>query len=108
MKKDNVLQEKTYAFALRIIKAYRYLVDDKKEYVLSKQFLRCGTSIGSNTEEAIGAQSEKDFYAKLNIVYKEARETHFWIRLLRDSGYFEEKQAKSLLNDCDEILKITG
>jgi len=85
MKKDNVLQEKSYAFAIRIVNAYKYLVEDKKEYVLSKQLLRCGTSIGANTEEAIGGQSEKDFYAKLNIVYKEARETHYWIRLLRDT-----------------------
>jgi four helix bundle protein len=108
MKKDNVLQEKTYAFALRIIKTYRYLADEKKEYVLSKQLLRSGTSIGANTEEAIGGQNDKDFYAKLNIVYKEARETHFWIRLLRDSDYFDKKQANSLLDDCDEILKITG
>jgi four helix bundle protein len=108
LKSENVLQEKTYSFALRIIKAYKYLVDDKKEYVLSKQLLRCGTSIGANTEEAIGAQSDNDFYAKLSIVYKEARETHYWLRLLRDSDYFEEKQAKSLLMDCDEILKIVA
>ena len=108
MKKGNILQIKTYAFAIRIVKAYKYLVEEKKEYILSKQFLRSGTSIGANTEEAIGGQSEKDFYAKLNIVYKEARETHYWIRLLKDTDFFDEPQALSLLADCEEILKIVG
>ena len=108
MKTDNVLQEKTYAFAIRIVKASQYLTVEKKEYVLSKQLLRSGTSIGANTEEAIGGQSDKDFYAKLNIVYKEARETFYWIKLLRDTCYFEENQAFSLLKDCEEILKIVG
>jgi four helix bundle protein len=108
MKENNVLQQKTYAFAIRIVKAYQYLSDEKKEFVLSKQLLRSGTSIGANTEEAIGGQSEKDFYAKLNIVYKEARETYYWIRLMKDTNYFDEAQAASLLSDCDEILKIVG
>ena len=108
MKTENVLQEKTYAFAIRIVKASQYLTVEKKEYVLSKQLLRSGTSIGANTEEAIGGQSDKDFYAKLNIVYKEARETFYWIKLLRDTCYFEENQAFSLLKDCEEILKIVG
>lgn len=100
MKSGNIIQEKTYAFAIRIIHAYKYLVEEKKEYVLSKQLLRCGTSMGANTKEAIGGQTEKDFYAKINIVYKEARETHYWIRLLKDTNYFEEHQALSLLTDC--------
>lgn len=108
MKNGNVLQEKPYAFAIRVVSAYKYLVEEKKEYVFSKQFLRSGTSIGANTEEAIGGQTEKDFYAKLNIVYKEARETHYWIRLLKDTNYIAENQALSLLNDCDEILKKSG
>jgi four helix bundle protein len=108
MKSDNVLQNKSYAFAIRIVKATQYLMNEKKEYVLSKQLLKSGTSIGANTEEAIGGQSDKDFYAKLNIVYKEARETSFWLRLLRDTNYFEESQANSLLSDCEEILKIVG
>jgi four helix bundle protein len=81
-----------------------YLSDEKKEYVLSKQLLRSGTSIGANMEEAIGGQSERDFYAKLNI----ARESHYWIRLMKDTNYFDEAQANSLLKDCDEILKIVG
>lgn len=108
MKTDNVLQNKTYAFAIRTVKATQYLTNEKKEFVLSKQLLRSGTSIGANTEEAIGGQSEKDFYAKLNIVYKEARETLYWLRLLKDTNYFEETQAEPLLADCEEILKIEG
>jgi four helix bundle protein len=108
MKNDNVLQKKSYAFGIRIVKATQYLTNEKKEYILSKQLLRSGTSIGANTEEAIGGQSDKDFYAKLNIVYKEARETSFWLRLLKDTNYFEESHADSLLLDCDEILKIVG
>jgi four helix bundle protein len=90
------------------VRAVQYLNNEKKEYVLSKQLLRSGTSIGANTEEAIGGQSEKDFYAKLNIVYKEARETSYWIRLLKDTDYFEATHAISLLDDCEEILKIVG
>jgi four helix bundle protein len=90
------------------VKAYQYLSDEKKVYVLSKQLLRSGTSIGANTEETIGGQSERDFYAKLNIVYKEARESHYWIRLMKYINYFDEAQANSLLKDCDEILKIVG
>ncbi len=93
---------------MRVIKAYKYLCDDKKEFVLSKQLLRSGTSIGANVEEANGGQSEKDFFAKISISYKEARETRYWIRLLTDSGYIAETQSDSLLNDCEELLKIIG
>ena len=108
MKEDNVVQEKSYAFAVRVVKVYRHLADEKKEYVLSKQLLRSGTSVGANIEEAIGGQSEKDFYAKLNISYKEARETKYWIRLLTDTDYLTEKQSQSLLQDIEELLKIIG
>ena len=76
MKTDNVVQEKSYAFALRIIKLYKYLKNNKNEYNLSRQILRSGTSIGANIEEAIGAQSKKDFISKISIAYKETRETH--------------------------------
>ncbi|HTB05302.1 MAG TPA: four helix bundle protein [Bacteroidia bacterium] len=106
MKTDNVIQEKSYAFALRIVKLYRYLTEEKKEYVLSKQVLRCGTSIGANIEEGIGGQSKKDFYAKLNIAYKEARETNYWLRILRDSNYLSAKESKAIIEDCSEILRI--
>ncbi|HEY0459376.1 MAG TPA: four helix bundle protein [Pyrinomonadaceae bacterium] len=104
--KENVLLEKSFAFAVRVVRAYKYLVDDKKEFVLSKQFLRSGTSIGANAEEAIGGQSRPDFVAKMNIAYKEARETNYWIRLLQATDYFAEAQAKSLLSDNEELLKI--
>lgn len=81
MKEDNVAQEKSYAFAMRVVDVCRHLVNEKKEYVLSKQLLRSGTSIGANVEEAIGGQSGRDFFAKLSISYKEARETKYWLRL---------------------------
>ena len=103
--KENIILDKTYNFSIRIVKLYKYL-SDKNEYVLSKQILRCGTSIGANTEEAIGGISKKDFVAKLFIAYKEARETHYWLRLLKDTDYIEEKMFNSLIEDCDEILKI--
>jgi len=108
MKEDNIIQSKSYDFAVRIVKVYQYLSSEKKEYVLSKQLLRCGTSIGANVEEAIGGQSSKDFFAKLTIAYKEARETHYWIRLLKDTHYLTNEQSESLLNDVTEILKIIG
>jgi four helix bundle protein len=106
MKGENLIQVKTYAFALRIIKLYRYLVDKKKEFILSKQVLKSGTSIGANVEEAIGGQTKRDFICKITIAYKEAREAHYWLRLLRDSKFITEKQAASLLIDLEEILKI--
>lgn len=108
MKSDNVIQIKSYSFAVRIVKVYQFLCEEKKEFVLSKQLLRCGTSIGANIEEVIGGQSEKDFFAKLTISYKEARETHYWIRLLKDTDYLTNEQAESLLNDVIELLKIIG
>jgi four helix bundle protein len=108
MKTENVIQEKSYDFAIRIVKLSRYLADEKKEYVLSKQVLRSGTSIGANVEEGIGGQSEKDFYAKLNIAYKEARETRYWLRILRDTNYLSGKEAKAILEDCEELLRIIG
>lgn len=108
MKTDNVIKEKSYAFAIRIINLYRFLCEDKKEFVLSKQILRSGTSIGANIEEAIGGQSPKDFFAKMTIAYKEARETHYWIRLLTDTNYLTKQQSADLLKDNEELLKIIG
>ncbi len=108
MKDGNIIQEKSYSFALRVVKLSRHLAEEKKEFILSKQLLRSGTSIGANVEEAIGGQSEKDFFAKLTISYKEARESKYWLRLLRDSNYLTPTQAESLLTDIEEILKITG
>lgn len=106
MEKYNLIQDKSYKFALRIVKLYQYLVNEKKDYIISKQILRCGTSIGANIEEAVGAQSKKDFFTKLTISYKEARETHYWIRLLTDSDFLSSKMSTSLLDDCVELLKI--
>jgi four helix bundle protein len=108
MKAENPVQIKSYAFALRIVKLYRYLCDEKKEFVLSKQIVRSGASIGANVEEAIGGQSNKDFLSKMSIAYKEARETHYWLRLLRDSEILEAAHAESVIEDCEELLKLSG
>jgi len=108
VKQNNIIQEKSFKFALRIIKLTNFLREKKNEFVLSKQLFRCGTSIGANVEEAIGAFSTPDFISKMTIAYKEARETNYWIRLLKESGLLTEKQADSLLADCEEILKIIG
>ena len=106
--KENIIQQKSYAFAVGVVKACIFLQNENKEYVLSKQLLRSGTSIGANVEEAIGGQSRKDFYAKMTIAYKEARETHYWIRLLFDTDYLPYNMKQELINQCDEILKIIG
>lgn len=108
MKKDNIVQIKSYSFAVRIVKVYKHLSEHKKEFVLSRQLLRAGTSIGANIEEAIGAQSDKDFYAKMTIAYKETRETRYWIRLLTDTDFLTLEQNESLLKDIEELLKIIG
>ena len=108
MKKDNIVVEKTYAFAIRIVNCYKYLNAEQKEFIISKQMLRSGTSIGANVEEAVGGQSEKDFYSKLHIAYKEARETNYWLRLLRDTEFLDRKMSESILTDNDEILKLIG
>lgn len=104
--KENIVQQKSFAFAIRIVNAYKYLTEQKKEFVLSKQLLRSGTSIGANVEEAIGGQSKKDFIAKNSIAYKEARETKYWLNLLIATGYLDEKLSKTLLDDAEELCKI--
>ena len=106
MKTENVIQKKSFAFAIRIVNLYKYLCNEKKDYVLSKQVLRSGTSIGANVEEGIGGQSDKDFVAKLNIAYKEIRETIYWIKLLLETDFISQEQAESLLQDADELCKI--
>jgi four helix bundle protein len=102
----NILRDKSYDFALRTIKLSRYLVEEKREFVLSKQVLRSGTSIGANVEEAIQGQSKLDFIHKLSISQKESFETHYWLRLMRDSQLINENLAASLLNDCQELQKL--
>jgi len=104
--KENIVQQKSYSFAIRIVKLYKFLVEKKKEFVLSKQILRSGTSIGANIEEAIGGESKRDFICKMSIAYKEARETHYWIRILHDSKFLTTKQFDSLIKDCEELIKI--
>ena len=106
--KENVLLNKSFAFASRVVNAYKYLVEEKKEFVLSKQFLRSGTAIGANAEEAAGGQSKADFISKLGVAYKEARETKYWIKLFHATNFFENSQADSLLADVEELLKIIG
>ena len=106
MKSENVIQVKSYAFAVRIVKLYQHLSAEKKEFVLSKQVLRCGTSIGANVEESIGGQSRADFISKLSIAYKEARETSYWLRLLKDTDYLTESQFDSIHADAEELCRI--
>lgn len=89
-----------------MIKLYKFMVDEHKEFVLSKQVLRSGTSIGANIEESVHAQSKTDFIHKLSIAQKEASETSYWIKLLRNSDYLNNKLAESLFNDCEEIQKL--
>jgi len=103
--KSNLIKDKSYHFALKIISLYRQM-QEQKEYVLSKQLLRSGTSIGANVAEATAAQSRKDFIAKMSISSKEARETHYWLRLLRDSGLFKGINFASVLSKCEELIRI--
>ena len=104
--KENVLKDKSYAFAIRIVKACRHIVHEQKDFVLSKQLLRAGTSIGANVAEANQAQSWADFVSKLSIALKEAVETEYWLNLLRDTDGLTVAQAESLLVDCVEIKRI--
>ena len=104
--RESKVYQKAYVFAVRIVKLYQHLCEKKKEYVLSKQILECGTSIGANTAEANGAISKKDFSAKISIAYKEGLETKYWLSLLKDTGYLSAKQFESLFADADEIAKI--
>jgi len=106
MAKYNILQEKSFAFAVRIVKLYKFLCEEQKEYVLSKQILRSGTSIGANVEEGIAGQSDKDFLSKFSISYKEARETIFWLKLFFATDYLTKEQADSLICDAEELCKI--
>ncbi|HHT51893.1 MAG TPA: four helix bundle protein [Bacteroidales bacterium] len=108
MKSDNIIQEKSFAFAIRIVNLYKYLTNEKKEFVLSKQILKSGTSIGANIEESIGAQSDKDFLNKISISYKEARESIFWLKLLQATNYLSAEETESLLSNAEEICKILG
>lgn len=105
--KENLIQQKTYDFALKIINTSKQM-QMNKEFVLSRQLLKSGTSIGANVEEAIGGQSRKDFLSKISIAYKEARETKCWLRLLRDSNSIDTAHSDELLYQVEEILRIIG
>ena len=104
--KKNVLKDKSYSFALRIVNLYKHLSGDTKEFVLSKQILRSGTSVGSNITEGNQAESKQDFVHKLAIALKEAVETEYWLCLLRDGGFITPAQAESLIVDCKELQRI--
>ena len=106
MKSDNVVVDKSKAFAIRIVKMYRYLREEKREYVLSTQVLRSGTSIGANVKEAIRGQSTADFIAKMNIALKEASETEYWLELLKETDYLSPEMCDSILPDCIELIKL--
>ena len=108
MKQNNIILEKAFEFAIRIVKLYKYLCEDKKEYVLSKQLLRSGTSIGANINEAQAGQSKADFIAKMSISSKEARESKYWIDLLIKTDYLniDDQHTRSLQKDIEEIMKL--
>src|SRR5690349_19370889 len=104
--KNNPVANKSYAFALNIIKTYKYLIENSKEYVLSKQLLRSGTAIGALIKEAEHAQSKADFLNKMNVALKEANETEYWLMLLKDSNNLNEEQFTSIHNDCKELIRL--
>jgi four helix bundle protein len=101
-----ILREKSYSFAIRVVKLNQYLCDRKKEFVLSKQLLRSGTAIGALVREAEFGQSRADFRNKMSIALKEANETAYWLNLLRDTDYINEKMFQSMSTDCLELVKI--
>lgn len=103
---ENIIEKKSFDFAIRIVRLYRYLCEKKKEFVLSKQLLRSGTSIGANVAEAQQAQSKADFVSKISIALKETTETKYWLRLLNATDYLSDVEIKTLLADCVEIEKI--
>ena len=105
-RKENIILTKSDQYGDRILKLYQYLVETKQEYVLSKQILRSGTSIGANVTESRNAQGVKDFINKLNIALKEADETEFWLKKLHHGGYITDRQYESMHNDNEEIVKI--
>lgn len=104
--KENILKDKSFVFALRIVKLYRYLSTEKKEYVLSKQLLRSGTAIGALVREAEFAQSKKDFINKMSIALKEANETDYWLLLLKESAYINKKMLNSIQPEIIELIKL--
>ncbi len=105
-KEENIIVVKSYQFAVRCVNLYKYLCEEKHDYIIGKQLLRCGTSVGANVKEAIRGLSKAEFSAKMSISLKEASESEFWIELLRDTEYITKHQADSLLQGCEELLKL--
>lgn len=103
---NNIVLIKSKSFALRIVKLYQYLCTEKKEFILSKQLLRSGTSIGANIHESVYAQSTSDFYSKLYIALKESSETAYWLELLHESGYIDDTAFRSIYPQCEELIKL--
>ena len=103
---ENSIESKSFKFAVRIVNLYKHLTENKKEFVLSKQILRGGTSIGANVSEAQKGQSKSDFNAKMNIALKEANETEYWLRLLYETDYISEKEFNSIEPEVKEIIAI--
>ena len=103
---DNVVEQKSFHFSVRIVNLCKYLQTDRSEYILSKQLLRSGTSIGANIAESKHAQSRSDFTANMSIALKEASETEYWLKLLHATNYLNQAQADSILADCEEILRL--
>ncbi|MBX0334405.1 four helix bundle protein [Pontibacter sp. HSC-14F20] len=103
---ESIVAAKSYSFALRVIKLYKHLTQEQREFVLAKQVLRSGTSIGANVEEALGGQSKADFRHKLAIALKEARETSYWLRLLKDSEFIKPDAFNSIHGECHELIKM--
>ena len=103
---ENIILKKSKAFAIRIIKMYQFLSEEKKEYILSKQLLRSGTGIGANCREAARGQSKADFISKMNIALKEADETAYWLELLYETNYLTEEQFNSIFSDNEELIKL--
>ena len=103
---NNILKDKSFLFALRIVNAYKYLAQEKCEFVLSKQLLRCGTAIGALVREAEYAQSTPDFINKMSIALKEANESEYWLMLLKESEYINNEVYSSIIIDCQELLKL--
>ena len=104
--KENIIQQKSFAFAIRMVELFKYLQNEKKEFVLSKQILRSGTSIGANIAEAFYGQSEADFVAKLSISQKETSETIYWLELLHESEYLKDNEFDSVYSDAEELIKL--
>ena len=103
---DNIIENKSFEFAVRIVNLYKHLTENKKEFVLSKQILRSGTSIGANVSEAQKGQSKADFNMKMNIALKEANETEYWLRLLHQTDYLSDQEFESIEKDAKEIIAI--